>query len=305
MNEVYSYNAGKGDCIRLRFGNGRNIIIDTGVTRFSASFQSICERILSISETLDLLILTHVDDDHIGGILSLLRSGWRCPFKEVRMNRADTAGSTNAQLSTRQNNEVVKRLLQQNVKIQPMLAGDVFNIDGAVITTISPVVIVQDIARINTPLAYRKDYGVQLAKLAAEPIARTDHSINNKNSIVFIFEYEGKSFLFTGDAWAEDIVDGLGDSIHHFDLVKLPHHGAVGNISESFKANIDCRNFLICTDGLMHPDKQTIAKLAAWYGRVNIFSTSDWWSRGFFTSDDDIANINLIHKEDLVFEWGT
>lgn len=68
MLEVYTYNAGKGDCIRLRFGDGHNIFIDTGVTRFGTKFRSICEDVLKAGESLDLLILSHVDDDHIGGI---------------------------------------------------------------------------------------------------------------------------------------------------------------------------------------------------------------------------------------------
>lgn len=303
MLEVYVYNAGKGDCVRVRFGNGHNIFIDTGVSHFSVSFKSICENVLSASESLDLLILTHVDDDHIGGILSLLRMGWKCPFKEVRMNHRGNTEIGNIPLSTRQNNEVVGRLVLQNVTVRSMLAGDTIDIDGAKIIAISPLTIMQSNVHDNIPLAYRNDYGVPLAKLAAKPILKTDSSLNNKNSIVFTFEFKRKYFLFTGDAWAEDIIGGLGEGIHHFDLVKLSHHGAVRNISECFKTHIDCRNFLICTNGVKHPDKQTIAKLASWYGLINIFSPSDWWSRGFFTSDDNINSINLKHKEGLIVGW--
>ena len=75
MLEVYTYNAGKGDCVRLRFDDTHNIIIDTGVIRFAPAFKRICDEITSAGETLDLLILTHVDDDHIGGILANLRFG--------------------------------------------------------------------------------------------------------------------------------------------------------------------------------------------------------------------------------------
>lgn len=303
MNKIYAYNAGKGDCIRLQFGNGHNIIIDSGVTRFASAFKSICDEICTESEILDLLILTHVDSDHIGGVLSLLRLGWKCPFKEVRMNPIGVAGATNAQLSIRQNDEVLRRLAEQKVNIQSMLAGDTIDIDGAKIITISPASIIQKKVHVNTPLAYQKDYSKSLEKLAEDTISKKDVSINNKNSIVFIFEFEEKRMLFTGDAWAEDIVDGLGTGIQHFDFVKLSHHGAVGNISEDFKNHIDCQNFLICTDGLMHPDKQTIAKLAAWYGKIHIFSPSDWWSRGFFISEDETDNINLVCKEGAVFEW--
>lgn len=87
MFEVYTYNAGKGDCIRLHFAGTHNIFIDSGVTRFAPVFRLQCDRIKQSGETLDALILTHVDDDHIGGILAnLRRAGYRCPFIEVWMN---------------------------------------------------------------------------------------------------------------------------------------------------------------------------------------------------------------------------
>ena len=73
----------------------------------------------------------------------------------------------------------------------------------------------------------------------------------------------------------------------------FPHHGAVGNISEEFPEHISCENFLICTDGVMHPDKQTAAKLQKWYGKIRITSPSDWWNRVFFTENDDRGCMEL------------
>ena len=61
MNQIYAYNAGKGECIRLRYGDGHNIFIDTGVTRFADTLKCLCREIVDAGETLDLLILTHVD----------------------------------------------------------------------------------------------------------------------------------------------------------------------------------------------------------------------------------------------------
>lgn len=305
MLNLYTYNAGKGECIRIEFGEGasvHNIVIDTGVTRFAPSFQIICKSMTSH----DLLILTHVDDDHIGGILSLLRSGWKCPFKEVRMNRSGTVSSGNAYLSTRQNDEVYSRLVDQGVNVKPMLAGDETTLYNAKITTIWPKQIKADNTRSNTPLAYQKDYGKPLNALSDEPIKAIDHSINNRNSIVFIFEYDGRRLLFTGDAWGTDIVEALKSvevSKQYFDFVKLPHHGAAGNLSEDFPSVIDSDRFLICTDGVMHPDKQTIAKLIKWYGCCTVYSPSNWWSSGFFTESDDSNSINLEHKEGVAIRW--
>lgn len=305
MLELYMYNAGKGDCIRIRYGDGHNInniIIDSGVVRFGSRFQSICDGIRESGENIDLFILTHVDDDHIGGILSSLRCNWRCPVAEVRMNHTGMGLLGNAQLSTRHNDEVYARLQTQGIRISSMMAGDAIVVAGATLNTLLPNKLIVDDNRSNTPLAYLRDYGKSLKDLTKAPITRADTSINNRNSIVFIFEYSGKRILFTGDAWAKDIVDVLDHGIQHFDIIKLPHHGAVGNVSEELLNRIESDCFLICTDGVMHPDKQTIAKIHARYPYARIYSPANWWQKGFFTADDDQASVNLIQKELVIVQ---
>lgn len=298
--KLYAYNAGKGDCVRVEVGS-HNIFIDTGVTRFGNDFRSICEKIITSGGCLDLLILTHVDDDHIGGILHLLRLGWKCPFKEVRMN-SDAQTSVNSLLSTVQNNEVYKRLTDQGVTILPMMVGDEIILDEARIRTLWPKELYGQ-GRTNAPLAYKRDNGMLLSDLASMPINHSDTSINNRNSIVFTLSCNDRNLLFTGDAWGIDIIDALEASdILEFDLVKLPHHGAVGNLTDKFPEYIRSTNFLICTDGRMHPDKQTIAKLMSWYGNVTIYSPSDWWSKGFFIEKDNRLGVNMIQKEGQFLE---
>ena len=305
MLEVYAYNAGKGDCIRIRFGEGHNIFVDSGVIRFAKSFIQICSDIIAAGEKLDVLILTHVDDDHIGGILSFLRANQRCPFDEVWMNHTGKIELGNALLSTRQNDEVYARLLKQNINVKRMLKGDCYTIDAASITTLSPAMIIEDNRSADVPLAYYRDVGLPLSRLSDMPIQRKDSSISNKNSIVFIFEYRGKRILFTGDAWAEDIVSGLGDNRQKFDLIKLPHHGSVGNISENLLEQVDCNDFLICADGRMHPDKQTIAKLLKGRANIRVYSPVAWWEHNFFMSNDNIhgASFIRIQQEGKVCKW--
>lgn len=300
MLEVYTYNAGKGDCIRIHFAESHNIFIDTGVTAFAHEFKRICDEIISMGETLDVLILTHVDDDHIGGILANLRQKkYRCPFREVWMNHSGSVTTGDRNLSVRQNNEVYSIFFQQGTVIHSVVRGGKRTVAGAVIEIIWPEELSTSRNIRDTTLARRSDYGFTLSELAEKPIRVHDSSQSNKDSIVFSFAYEGHRLLFTGDAWAEDVVKAEGT----YDLVKLPHHGSVRNISDSYPDSIQAHNFLICTDGVSHPDKQTIAKLEKWYGEIKIYSPSVWWGRGFLQPGDEEHSIEYYKREGLVIAW--
>ena len=125
MLKVFAYNDGKGDCIRLNYGNTHNIFIDTGTRRFAPKLKTLCYEINTDGQALDILILTHVDEDHIGGLLSLISTGWRCPFKEVRMNKTGLKGASNTYLSTQQNDVLYKKLTEQGVTVLPLLVATI------------------------------------------------------------------------------------------------------------------------------------------------------------------------------------
>ena len=272
MLEVYTYNAGKGDCIRLHYADTHNIFIDSGVTRFGAMFQRLCNQIRKSGETLDALILTHMDVDHIGGILACLRqSTYQCPFSEVWMNHSGNALGGDRNLSVQQNDEVYVRLKKQGVRVLNAQKGDCRELAGAKLKVFWPEIITSNTGCRHyqeTQLASHSDYPIPLSELAVMSLPIHDASQSNKQSIVFTFVFDDRKLLFTGDAWAEDIVKAKGI----YDMVKLSHHGSARNISEVYQSHIHSTNFLICTDGINHPDKQTIAKLEKWYGEINVYS---------------------------------
>ena len=70
------------------------------------------------NETLDALLLTHVDDDHIGGVLANLRfSDYVCPYYKVWMNYDGDGFVGDTYFFSRQNDEVYARLLQRGIKV--------------------------------------------------------------------------------------------------------------------------------------------------------------------------------------------
>ena len=282
MLQLYNYNAGSGDCIRIRF-DSHNIIIDTGTTHFSSRFAAICNEIKASGEEIDALILTHVDSDHIGGILYCLRLSRKMPIREVWMNHG-RPGPGNIDLSARQNDEVYSLLLRQGIPVSPALAGTERRIGNAVFRILSPdQELLGQFCRTaqSTPLKSASDYACPMEELMDRPIQSKDTSQSNRASVISEFAYGGFRSLFTGDAWADDITRVAAPA---YDLIKLPHHGSVRNLSEKWE-EIKCRHYIICTDGLSHPDKQTIAKLIKWNGSPRFYGAAPWWKRMLLIDD--------------------
>lgn len=280
---ISTIRSGKGDCIHLRFvgvsGNPHNIIIDSGPTSTAGEFRNLIRTILAKSEKLDCLIITHYDDDHIGGILKVGDHG----FQDIYFNAYSGAEETE-NLSAIQNQRLFHSLPSTKVH-SSVLAGDRIVIDGAEIVIHAPtkeslaraMVKMQDA---DVQLSATSDWGKPFDKLMEEQYPSSDTSIANQASIVFSFEYQATRLLFCGDAWADSIPSGK------FDIVKLPHHGSIRNISDELLSGIDTKMFLICADGTSHPNKKTIAKLLRKYGSITVYCNYSWWVNGFLLKED-------------------
>jgi beta-lactamase superfamily II metal-dependent hydrolase len=117
-------------------------------------------------------------------------------------------------------------------------------------------------------LKKRKNYEppARLEVFGAEVFA-TDNSVANGSSIAFVLEHEGTRCLFAADAVPEVLTEGLrrfaderGADAAHFDLVKVPHHGAAKNMNEELARRLASKRYLISTSGARyrHPDRAAI-----------------------------------------------
>lgn len=305
MVEVTIYDAGAGDCLRIRYcgtsGKYRNILVDSGTIRFGAAFTRLCAEIQKNGEQVDLLIITHTDDDHLGGLLHMVRQGISVHADTVVMNHPDGFAAApehcDVPLSLRHNDMIFRSLSASDSVPRRAVKGEQIPLDGAKLHILHPTQ--EKMSRlfgpvtVDTPLAM-DDRGVPLEVLAEKELPSKDASCSNGASIIFIFEYAEKRLLFTGDAWAEDILDSVRswaereriETPVHFDAVKLPHHGSARNISEEWPKVIQTQQHLICADGRTHPDKLTVAKLLKWYDSTDITSAGAWWDNGYFSETD-------------------
>ncbi len=288
--QIATIRSGKGDCIHIRCDN-KNIIVDSGPTSTSGEFRKLCSSILNKGENLDALIITHYDDDHIGGILKVGDLG----FDGIYFNAYD--GDEDGENLSASQNQRLFHILPKTKTHTSVLSGDVFKIGEVKITVLAPDLESQkrsmtEMEKAESQLAAISDWNSTFDDLMEQPYPVGDTSISNRASIVFILEYDEQKMLFCGDAWKQNIPYG------RYDLVKLPHHGSIRNISDDMIDGLDTHSFLICADGTRHPNKQTIAKLLSRKEYVTVYSNYEWWMNGFLKPED----MKYINSGRLVFK---
>ncbi|MGH8235819.1 MAG: ComEC/Rec2 family competence protein [Steroidobacteraceae bacterium] len=120
--------------------------------------------------------------------------------------------------------------------------------------------------------------GPNVTKLAAQPF-NPDDTVPNGSSIAFLAEYRDdfdggkeKAVLFLGDAHAPVVAKSIAALLRkvrldrlRLDACKLSHHGSTRNTSKDLLALLDCKHFLVSTNGVKHdhPDQECIARVLA------------------------------------------
>jgi len=103
-----------------------------------------------------------------------------------------------------------------------------------------------------------------------------DKSEPNGSSISLLAEYDGKTVLLAGDAHAPQLASSIqrllaarGQSTLKLDALKMAHHGSARNNSSELLELLDCRRYLISTNGTKHhhPDPEALARVLALYDR--------------------------------------
>ncbi len=276
----------------------RNIIIDggTGNTYKSSSnvkgdLFKIIEKIREDKQFIDLLVLTHFDDDHIGGILRWLNKDKEAPklIKKVWFNSGkEIAKKFEIAENKDLNIEIVDGVddfhtsPKQGIKFEKYLRdnnlweGNIIeqsaeqNLFGLKFKILSP-----NNGKLNDLLKlYEKqkdyftsgdeyDFQIPLKDFIDEENQpdfkfEEDKSVANGSSIAFIIESEDKSFLFLADAHPSVITEGLAKFGYNKDkplnvfFMKVSHHGSMYNTNEELLEIVKTDNYLISSNASKH-----------------------------------------------------
>jgi competence protein ComEC len=255
-----------GDATLISAG-GRNVLVDAGPAYGS---WSAARRILPVLadrkiDRLDALILTHPDNDHIGGAVELLL--------EVPVDQIYTNGEPGW---SRTALEVDLAATQRGKQPQRLSAGDVLNVaPGVTLTVVSP-----DSAR--------------LANEAAD----------NEKSLVMRLDTDGSSMLLPADidSTVESELAVWGQRVD-VDLIKSPHHGSKRSTSDALLAMTTPKVCVISSgrrNPFGHPAPEVLARLAAYHVEVHV--TAREGTMTFVASNGGWKQIDS-DTENLAREW--
>ena len=321
MLTLHVIQARHGDCLLVEWDPGaapnaaaptlrRFILIDGGPSRvYRTHLKPELERLAAAGATLDRVLLTHVDDDHVKGLLDLFtdlvrqkKAGqdpvialdglWHNTFSQAvggdvlavalqtlppalcaHLLIVPTRGAAQAR-SIGQGDRLTQLAAGLAVpanqdfppprRIETAAPPPVVEFDGLRVTVVGPTPAQLD--------ALRAEWLEWLARQAARPQGvALDTSVPNLSSIVLLAEADGRRLLLTGDARGDQIVEGLaeagmldGQGRCHVDVLKLPHHGSVRNVTPEFFHTVTADTYVICADGKHdNPDPPTLEWLAA------------------------------------------
>ncbi|MGV1045125.1 ComEC/Rec2 family competence protein [Limnohabitans sp.] len=302
MFSVTALPASFGDCLWIEYGPIEApyaLLIDAGPSAPSglkARLQDLAAR----QGKLELVVVTHVDADHIGGMLTLLENDfYGVPVRDFWFNAfRHLPGET---FGEKQGERLTGLLLEKKVTWNAelnnaaLMVGDgdypQFSLPGgAVITLLSPDAgqlaalkrkwidvcgeadLYVDIPATTTFYGEegREHFGgLPNVKALCELDFKEDATEANGSSIAFVLEYEGKRVLLGADAFPSRLIASLGelygDMQHRFDLVKVPHHGSEKNVSKDFVEALKCPRYLFSSNGARykHPSRAAVARVIA------------------------------------------
>ena len=262
-----------GDSILISTDN-TNILIDGG---FGVTYEEqIKPKLNRIDNTLDLVVLTHIDEDHICGLIEMINNDRKntAKIKELWFNSIKS-------IRVRKNRNVAVSY-GQGLTFDDLLKEYAVPVNNAIFLTSKDTqkkYTINDEIELQLLSPYESDLIIleekepknqnttECQKNKATQVSTkfgNDKRPPNKSSIAFILKYNTKEFLFLADANIDVINNSLRnlgyseDNKLKVEFVKLSHHGSLENINEDFLKIIDTDKFIILTEGKHygHPSKE-------------------------------------------------
>lgn len=310
MFRVEMLPAAHGDGLLIEYGSAtapHRVLVDGGTEPAYKALKARFEQLPPAQRHFELLVISHIDADHIGGIVQMLeKNELGARFDEVWFNGFPHLGAAAAPpaadvefFGALQGERLSTRLLELaipwNVRFGrgPVRVRD----DGALpaislaggleLTVLGPTG--DKLARLK-PVWERECAKAGLDPLSALPPVVDDAGVEpmgipnvdalaasvfveddapaNGSSISLLAGFEGTRILLGADAHPSTLIaaiERLAGPGKRLPLTafKLPHHASKHNVSVDLMKRVECRHYLVSTNGAQfkHPDREAVARV--------------------------------------------
>lgn len=288
---VKSFDVGQGDFFLIKVSNvtGKyfNLLVDCGKKNRLEDLKDALN-----GQRLGGIVVTHVDNDHIVGVIDLVDNFGSYDFFNdvfILYNKYDEALITYdkgnklheeikrrayqkmllksyARNYNRENKAIERRRKKDGLPVhilskvqRGLMSADMLEKEHVYITLLSPA--------IDTLKRLMRNWKNVMESSAKTP---EDSELKNQSSISFLLEFNGKKVLMTGDGVVKEIYEVLKEfkGVETIDFIKLSHHGAKNNNEgiEKFADTYSCRKYGVTmkerqTGEIKHPDRDIINRL--------------------------------------------
>ncbi len=235
--EVVFFDVGQGDSIFIATPQGHQILIDGGPDE--TVLENLGKEMPFWDRTIDLIILSHPEHDHISGLIEVL--------KRYKVENILWTGVLRDTSEYRQWQELIK---EERARITIARAGQQIQGSGSNL----------------------KRWAIEVL-FPFESLEGKEVKNTNNTSVVVRLVYGDNSFLFTGDAY-KSIERQLLETAIDADVLKVGHHGSKTSSAQEFieKVSPDIAVIQCGKDNHYgHPSQETLEILEK-YG-INIFRT--------------------------------
>jgi beta-lactamase superfamily II metal-dependent hydrolase len=292
MYNIHLLPAAFGDGILIEYGQPGDehyILIDGGPYYNFEELAVAIKQVAPKLQTIDLLVITHIDIDHIDGIITLLNQDnlpytikevWFNGFKELKsleqLKPSEWLGEVQGEYLS---NLIKKKKLVHNqtgfngmaVCVVDYNSLPVVNIAGMQLTIVSPGI--NDLVKqasvwkkaidkiggeeeIMKRWKKEKRYPGDILGDELGGTEEADSSLANRSSIAFLASFDNKTVLFAADTPTDRMLKAIDPILEKtkkerltINAWKLAHHGSKKSTHTELMQKIDCSNMLISSNG--------------------------------------------------------
>ncbi len=194
---------GQGDCILVQAPGGRTMLVDGGgwqgqQTGYDVGREIVTPALMArIVRRLDVLVITHPHEDHIGGLPAVIEA---VPIGMVLDPKLKSDSPVYPQL--------MEAVAKKNIKVYRAMVGQRINLGRGIYAQV-----------LGPPNQRFEGTGAEV----------------NDNSVVIRLVYGDVSVLLTGDVEEEGALRlaDMGEAVHST-IMKVPHHGSSGAAQRAF-----------------------------------------------------------------------